>query len=69
MPVMIGSEERTEAGLSATRASRTGGRPKGVDAKKRTAALALKRDTNDTVKEICAIVGISRNTHYTYIRE
>jgi DNA invertase Pin-like site-specific DNA recombinase len=39
--------ERTNAGLAAARArGRKGGRPKGVDEKKRKAALALKRDPN-----------------------
>jgi DNA invertase Pin-like site-specific DNA recombinase len=61
--------ERTHAGLSAARArGRKGGRPKGVDEKKRKAALALKKDLGRTVKEICAIVGISRNTYYKYTR-
>jgi len=37
--------ERTPAGLTAARArGRNGGRPKGVDEKKRKAAVALKRD-------------------------
>jgi len=48
---------------------RKGGCPKGVDEKKRKAALALKRDPNYSVKEICDIVGISRNTYYKYTRE
>jgi DNA invertase Pin-like site-specific DNA recombinase len=62
--------ERTNAGLSAARAGgRKGGRPKGVDEKKRKAALALKRDPRYSVKEICEIVGISRNTSYKYTRE
>lgn len=61
--------ERTHAGLSAARArGRKGGRPKGVDEKKKKAALALKKDLGRTVKEICAIVGISRNTYYKYTR-
>ena len=62
--------ERTNAGLTAARArGRKGGRPKGVDEKKRKAVLALKRDPNYSVKEICDIVGISRNTYYKYTRE
>ena len=61
--------ERTNAGLSAARArGRNGGRPKGVDEKKRKAALALCRDTSRSVKEICEILGVSRNTYYKYIR-
>lgn len=61
--------ERTNAGLSAARArGRKGGRPKGVDEKKRKAALALAKDTSRSVKEICEILGVSRNTYYKYIR-
>ncbi len=62
--------ERTHAGLTAARArGRNGGRPKGVDEKKRKAALALKRDPQYSIREICEIVGISRNTYYKYTRE
>jgi DNA invertase Pin-like site-specific DNA recombinase len=61
--------ERTNAGLSAARArGRKGGRPKGVDEKKRQAALSLKKDLDRSVKDICEIVGISRNTYYKYTR-
>jgi len=61
--------ERTNAGLVAARArGRKGGRPKGGDEKKRKAALALKRDPQYSIKEICEIVGISRNTYYKYTR-
>jgi DNA invertase Pin-like site-specific DNA recombinase len=61
--------ERTNAGLSAARArGRNGGRPKGVDQKKQQAALALKRETTHSIRAICDIVGISRNTYYQYTR-
>lgn len=61
--------ERTNAGLAAARArGRKGGRPKGVDERKRKAALALKNDPSRSVREICDILGISRNTYYKYIR-
>ncbi len=61
--------ERTQAGLAAARArGRKGGRPKGVDQKKQQAALALKQDGQRSVREICEIVGISRNTYYKYTR-
>jgi DNA invertase Pin-like site-specific DNA recombinase len=61
--------ERTNAGLAAARArGRKGGRPKGVDEKKRKAALSLKKDITRSVKEICEILGISRNTYYKYVR-
>ncbi len=61
--------ERTNAGLAAARArGRQGGRPKGVDQKKQQAALALKHEARHSVREICEIVGISRNTYYKYTR-
>jgi DNA invertase Pin-like site-specific DNA recombinase len=61
--------ERTHAGLVAARArGRTGGRPKGVDQKQKKAALALKKEAGHSVREICEIVGISRNTYYKYTR-
>jgi DNA invertase Pin-like site-specific DNA recombinase len=61
--------ERTNAGLTAALArGRKGGRPKGVDEKKRQAALSLKKDLYRSVKDICEIVGISRNTYYKYTR-
>ena len=62
--------ERTKAGLAAARArGRKGGRPPGVDEKKRKTALALKADPRLSISEICSIVGISRNTYYKYTRE
>jgi DNA invertase Pin-like site-specific DNA recombinase len=61
--------ERTQAGLSSARArGRKGGRPKGIDEKKRKAALALKKDPRRSVKEICEILGMSRNTYYKYTK-
>lgn len=61
--------ERTNAGLAAARArGRHGGRPKGVDQKKQKAALALKKDAGYSIREMCEIVGISRNTYYKYTR-
>lgn len=62
--------ERTKAGLAAARArGRLGGRPKGVNQKKQKAALALKKNPAYSIREICEIVGISRNTYYKYTRE
>ncbi len=59
--------ERTNAGLAAARArGRKGGRPKGVDQKKQKTAMALKKQGEHSVREICGIVGISRNTYYKY---
>lgn len=61
--------ERTHAGLAAARArGRKGGRPKGVNQKKQKAALALKQNARYSIREICELVGISRNTYYTYTR-
>lgn len=61
--------ERTLAGLSAARArGRKGGRPKGVDEKKKKTILALKSNPDYTVREICGIAGVSRNTYYKYTR-
>ncbi|HEV8177878.1 MAG TPA: helix-turn-helix domain-containing protein [Gemmatimonadales bacterium] len=55
--------------MAAARArGRTGGRPQGVDLKKKKAALALKKQASHSVREICEIVGISRNTYYKYTR-
>jgi len=55
--------ERTSTGLSAACArGRKVGRPKRVDQKKQKAALALKQDPRHSVREICVIVGLSRNT-------
>jgi ACT domain-containing protein len=39
-----------------------------VDAKKQKAVLALKKEGAHSVREICAIVGIARNTYYKYTR-
>ncbi|NTU86079.1 MAG: helix-turn-helix domain-containing protein [Chloroflexales bacterium] len=67
--VYWGSCKNPHAGLAAARArGRLGGRPKGVDQKKQKAALALKKDAGYSIREICEIVGISRNTYYKYTR-
>ena len=62
--------ERTHAGLAAARArGRKGGKPPGImDPKKQQAALALQKDGSHSVAEICAILGICRNTYYKYTR-
>ncbi len=60
--------DRTNAGLLAVRPrGRTGGRPKGVNLVKQKAALALQKHPTHSIREICQIVGISRNTYYKYI--
>jgi DNA invertase Pin-like site-specific DNA recombinase len=62
--------ERTKAGLQAARArGRHGGRPKRLDGKAREMAVALYRQKQHTVEEICRTVGISKPTLYAYVRE
>ena len=62
--------ERTRAGLAAARArGRRGGRRKRLDARQRAHAVALYRSRQHTVKEICALMGISRATLYAYVEE
>jgi predicted DNA-binding transcriptional regulator AlpA len=38
-----------------------------VNQVKQKAALAFQKDPSLSIREICAIVGISRNTYYKYI--
>lgn len=62
--------ERTRAGLDAARArGRKGGRRKLLDTTKRAHAVDLYKSKKHTAKEICALMGISRATLYTYIEE
>ena len=62
--------ERTDAGLAAARArGRVGGRRKKLDAKRRAHVVDLYRSGKHTVKQICALMGISRATVYSYLRE
>lgn len=62
--------ERTQAGLQAARArGRKGGRRKALDVKQRVHAVALYRARRHTVKEICDLVGVSRQTLYAYVEE
>jgi len=62
--------ERTNAGLAVARAKgRHGGHPKGVVQKKQKAALALKKDAGYSIREMCEIVGVSRNTSYKYTQD
>jgi DNA invertase Pin-like site-specific DNA recombinase len=61
--------ERTKAGLAAARArGRLGGRPKALDDKKREALIVLYNEKKHSVKEICQIMGISRQTLYNYLK-
>ena len=62
--------ERTRAGLAAARArGRVGGRRKRLGEEQRRHAVELYRSRQRTVKEICALVGISRSTLYAYVEE
>ena len=62
--------ERTRAGLAAARArGRVGGRSKRLGEEQRRHAVELYRSRQRTVKEICALVGISRSTLYAYVEE
>ena len=62
--------ERTQAGLEAARArGRKGGRPKALDAKKAELLYELYDSKKHTVKEISAVMGISRPTLYSYLRD
>ncbi len=62
--------ERTQAGLAAARArGRKGGRPKRLDEKKRKAVIQLYNERQHTVNEICQMMGITKPTLYSYVRE
>ena len=62
-------KERTKAGLEAARArGRQGGRPKRLSSQQRTLAIELYREKKRSVKEICAMFGISKPTLYEYVR-
>ena len=61
--------ERTQAGLAAARArGRKGGRPKALDAEKRRLTVELYEQQQYPVKQICAMMGISKPTLYAYVR-
>jgi len=62
--------ERTLAGLKAVRArGRIGGRPKALDTSETELLYRLRDEKEHTVKEICQILGISKPTFYTYLRQ
>ena len=62
--------ERTQAGLKAAGArGRVGGGRKKLDAKRRAHVVDLYRSEKHTVKEICGLMGISRATVHSYLRE
>jgi DNA invertase Pin-like site-specific DNA recombinase len=62
--------ERTKAGLAAARArGKKGGRPKALNSRQRAAAIKLYEGKQHSIQEICRIMGISRPTFYSYLRE
>ena len=62
--------ERTHAGLVAARArGRTGGRPKSLDVKKTALLYRLYDEKKHSIQEICDLVGVSKTTLYSYLRE
>lgn len=62
--------ERTMAGLQAARArGRLGGRPKKLDPSKVKMAKSLYESKQYTIREICEMVGISKQTLYNYLNQ
>lgn len=62
-------QERTKAGLEAARArGRKGGRPKALNKKEREMAVRLYNEKNNTIKEICQLLKISKPTLYSYLK-
>ena len=51
------------------RGKQLGGRPKSLDTEKRKMAGQLYREGNHTVQEICRLVGVSKPTLYSYVRQ
>ena len=62
--------ERTLAGLRAARArGRIGGRPKALNTTETELLYRLRDEKELTVKEICQMLGISKPTFYTYLKQ
>ena len=63
-------QDRTRAGLAAARArGRLGGRPSKLSPKQRKHALKLYHKKKLPLKEICHLMGISKQTLYTYLKK
>jgi DNA invertase Pin-like site-specific DNA recombinase len=61
--------ERTKAGLTAARArGKSGGRPKALTEKQVQMLNNLAADRNNSIEDICKILGISRMTYYRYVK-
>ena len=62
--------ERTNAGLRSARArGRIGGRPPKLSAKQQKVAVKLHKEGKHSIKDICQIMGISKQTLYSYIKK
>ena len=62
--------ERTMAGLESARArGRRGGRPRALDEGRAKLARRLKDEGEQSVEEICSILGVGRSTLYRYLGE
>lgn len=62
--------ERTFAGLEAARArGRMGGRPKVMNEARIRNARSLMADPDNSVDDVCGILGVSSSTLYKYLRE
>jgi DNA invertase Pin-like site-specific DNA recombinase len=63
-------QERTQAGLAAARArGRLGGRRKALNSDKRALVVSLYEEKKLPVTKICQMMGISKPTLYSYVRE
>ncbi|MBF8962996.1 recombinase family protein [Pontibacter sp. FD36] len=63
-------QERTQAGLAAARArGRVGGRPKKMSKDKIRLTVKLYQEKQHTIDEICQMMGISKPTLYSYVKE
>jgi DNA invertase Pin-like site-specific DNA recombinase len=61
--------ERTQAGLEAARArGKVGGRPRAPSKGKAEMARRMYADKNNSVSEICRILGITRMTLWGYVK-
>lgn len=62
--------ERTQAGLAAARSrGRLGGRRKSLNAENRKIVVDLYNEKKMPIKKICELMGISKPTLYSYVRE
>lgn len=62
--------ERTQAGLNAARArGRLGGRPPVMDEKKLSMAKVLLNDSNNSIKDVCETLSVSKATLYRYLKK